>query len=76
MYLGTAGGAVLAGYLGERLGWRSPFWVLGLAGMVYAVFLGFCLVEPDRESTGDKVRGELTDRERIDGIHRRSIPVR
>jgi len=51
VYLGTAGGAVLAGYLGERLGWRSPFWVLGLAGMVYAVLLGVCLVEPDREST-------------------------
>ena len=46
VYLGTAGGAVLAGYLGERLGWRSPFWVLGLAGMVYAVLLGFGLVEP------------------------------
>ena len=53
VYLGTAGGAVLAGYLGERTGWRSPFWVLGLAGMVYAVLLGFCLVEPRRESTED-----------------------
>src|SRR4029077_13178844 len=51
VYLGTAGGAGLAGYLGERLGWRWPFWILGLAGMVYAVFLGFCLVEPPREST-------------------------
>jgi MFS family permease len=51
VYLGTAGGAVLAGYLGERLGWRSPFWVLGLAGVVYAVLLGFVLIEPRREST-------------------------
>ena len=42
VYLGTAGGAVLAGYLGERYGWRSPFWVLGLAGLAYAVFLGIC----------------------------------
>ena len=64
VYLGTAGGAVLAGYLGERLGWRSPFWVLGLAGMVYAVFLGICLVEPARESTeGDEGRSDA-DRER------------
>ena len=55
VYLGTAGGAVLAGYLGERLGWRSSFWVLGSAGMVYAGLLGFGLVEPVRESTGDKV---------------------
>jgi len=51
VYLGTAGGAVLAGYLGESLGWRSPFWILGLAGIVYAGFLGAMLVEPPREST-------------------------
>jgi MFS family permease len=51
VYLGTAGGAVLAGSLGEHFGWRSPFWILGFAGMVYAGLLGFCLVEPRREST-------------------------
>jgi MFS family permease len=48
VYLGTAGGAVLAGFLGERFGWRSPFWVLGLAGILYAAFLGYSLVEPKR----------------------------
>jgi MFS family permease len=48
VYLGMAGGAALAGYLGERAGWRSPFWVLGVAGMAYAVFLGVSLVEPSR----------------------------
>ena len=37
VYLGTAGGAVLAGFLAERQGWRSPFWVLGFVGIVYAV---------------------------------------
>jgi MFS family permease len=51
VYVGTAGGAVLAGYLGEHYGWRSPFWILGLAGMVYAGLLGFWLLEPVREST-------------------------
>jgi MFS family permease len=54
VYLGTAGGAVLAGYLGERLGWRSPFWILGFAGIVYAGLLGYLLVEPDRESDKNK----------------------
>jgi MFS family permease len=57
VYLGTAGGAVLAGYLAERYGWRSPFWALGLAGMAYAALLGFCLIEPVREpakSSGNK----------------------
>ena len=41
VYLGTAGGGVLAGHLGERYGWRSPFLVLGLAGTAYALMLGF-----------------------------------
>jgi len=48
VYLGTAGGAVLAGRLAEHFGWRSPFFVLGLAGAAYALVLGFLLVEPVR----------------------------
>ena len=41
VYLGTAGGAALTGFLAQRQGWRSPFWVLGMVGIVYAVFSGF-----------------------------------
>jgi MFS family permease len=52
VYLGTAGGALLAGFLGQLYGWRSPFWILGLAGMVYAAILWFSLVEPPREKSG------------------------
>jgi sugar phosphate permease len=48
VYLGTAGGWALGGMLADHYGWRSPFWVLGLAGMAYAVMLGFWLVEPSR----------------------------
>jgi len=48
VYLGTAGGAVLAGRLARRFGWRCPFYVLGLAGAAYALVLGFLLVEPVR----------------------------
>jgi sugar phosphate permease len=58
VYLGTAGGAVLAGYLGERLGWRAPFWILGVAGVFYAVLLGLCLVEPRRGATDDHPDGQ------------------
>ncbi len=54
VYLGTAGGAVLAGYLGEHYGWRSPFWTLGLAGLAYAVFLGTVLREPARDHAKEK----------------------
>jgi MFS family permease len=48
VYLGTAGGAALAGHLAKHFGWRSPFYVLGLAGAIYALVLGFWLVEPAR----------------------------
>ena len=54
VYLGTAGGAALTGFLAQRHGWRSPFWVLGLAGTLYAVFLVFFLIEPRRSVAGDQ----------------------
>jgi MFS family permease len=48
VYVGTAGGWFLGGWLGELYGWRSPFWVLGVAGTAYAVALGAMLIEPIR----------------------------
>ncbi|GAC1471707.1 MAG: MFS transporter [Isosphaeraceae bacterium] len=48
VYVGSAGGVVLAGFLGERFGWRSPFWALGLLGIVFAVWLSTQIVEPLR----------------------------
>jgi MFS family permease len=48
VYLGTAGGWYLGGKLGELAGWRSPFWILGIAGLFYALFLGSVLIEPPR----------------------------
>jgi MFS family permease len=48
VYVGTAGGAVLAGHLAQQFGWRAPFYVLGMAGTAYALVLGFLLVEPVR----------------------------
>jgi MFS family permease len=48
VYAGTALGGLLAGFLGQRYGWRSPFWVLGLIGTAYVPLLGFLLIEPKR----------------------------
>ena len=48
VYVGTAGGAALAGRLAKHFGWRSPFLVLGLVGAAYAIALAFILVEPAR----------------------------
>jgi sugar phosphate permease len=59
VYLGTAGGWYIGGALGERYGWQSPFWLLGGAGLVYAVFLGAVLIEPPRVAhDGDADRVE------------------
>jgi MFS family permease len=48
VYLGTAGGWYLGGKLAEFAGWRTPFWSLGLAGLLYALMLGAVLIEPPR----------------------------
>jgi MFS family permease len=52
VYAGTAFGGLFAGFLGQRLGWRSPFRVLGLVGMGYAVVLLVVLREPERAKKG------------------------
>jgi MFS family permease len=54
VYAGTMGGTILAGILGGLYGWRSPFWILGLIGMAYSVFLAFWLVEPKRETSKEE----------------------
>lgn len=67
VYVGTAGGAVLAGRLARQFGWRTPFLVLGLVGAAYAVVLGFILVEPARgqseEAESTPVEPILEDQE-------------
>jgi predicted MFS family arabinose efflux permease len=54
VYAGTAAGGLLAGYLGQRYGWRSPFWVLGLVGILYALWLPFQFAEPVRGGADPK----------------------
>lgn len=58
VYLGTAGGWFLGGQLADIAGWRAPFWSLGMAGLLYALFLGVILIEPAR---GRMIRGDAED---------------
>jgi MFS family permease len=51
VYIGTAGGGALAGFLGQRFGWRFPFWLLGLTGLAFAGFLATQIREPVREES-------------------------
>ena len=48
VYVGSAGGVYFAGLLAERYGWRSPFWVLGSIGVVFALWLTTQIIEPVR----------------------------
>jgi len=65
VYLGTAGGWSLGGALGERFGWRSPFWTLGLAGFLYAFLLGALLIEPVRDRPKTKKKSVLDEMDLI-----------
>ncbi|HWC97755.1 MAG TPA: MFS transporter [Candidatus Sulfopaludibacter sp.] len=39
LYAGIAFGGAIGGWMGERHGWRSPFIVLGIVGVVYSIVL-------------------------------------
>lgn len=54
VYIGTAGGGLLAGVMGELWGWQSPFWLLGIIGIIYAGLIGFWIVEPKRGQSDEK----------------------
>ncbi len=54
VYVGTAGGVLLAGMLAERYSWRSPFLVLGGLGTLYAIWLASRLIEPVRGKSETK----------------------
>ncbi len=49
MNLGLIGGSALAGYLGQQLGWRMDFVVLGGFGFVLAIVAMFVLRDAPRE---------------------------
>ena len=46
--LGTLVGFLVGGWVNEFFGWRTAFMVVGIPGVVYAVFLVFMLKEPPR----------------------------
>lgn len=46
--LGTGGGLIVGGLLGELFGWRLTFLVLGLPGILLGILVYFTLKEPPR----------------------------
>lgn len=54
MYIGLIAGSAIAGYLGERFGWRVDFFTLGGAGLVLAAIAFFVLCDAPRvQPSGD-----------------------
>jgi MFS family permease len=51
VYVGTVGGAFLAGLIGQRFGWRWSFVTFGLFGIVLGLLLTRALREPERQQS-------------------------
>ena len=52
LYCGMIGSGAVAGWLGVRYGWRSPFFIFGALGVLWAVVLFFGLKEPNARVAG------------------------
>lgn len=57
LYAGMAFGGVAGGWMGEHHGWRSPFILLGLIGLVYAVVLARGIRNDGRTKSGSGTSG-------------------
>lgn len=60
--LGTGGGLILGGWLGEMIGWRKTFMVLGIPGVLLGILLYFSVKEPER---GRYDAGEKKDKQAV-----------
>ena len=61
--LGTGGGLIIGGILGEMLGWRTTFLVLGIPGVLLGLLFFFIVKEPQR---GRLDPGEAKDKQAKD----------
>jgi MFS family permease len=59
IYAGTIGGSALAGWMGLKYGWQSPFWVLAIAGIVLGLIVRVFIREPRRNQAERHARGDV-----------------
>jgi len=52
--VGLVGGSTLAGYIGEHVGWRMDFYVLGAAGLLLAVLTSLILRDAPRPQSSER----------------------
>jgi MFS family permease len=61
-FAGAAIGGWFGGWMAERYGWRSSFWCLAVAGLVWAVVIGSTLLRgKHRPPIGVRASGQLRD---------------
>ena len=53
VYIGTIGGAAVAGWIAQRYGWRTPFVIFGVAGVLLGLVLSRRLIEPSKSAIGE-----------------------
>ena len=54
--IGTSGGMLLVGFLGQHFGWRTALQVVGMAGAPLALLVYFTVREPFRRVVGDTAK--------------------
>jgi len=69
LYAGIVMGGVGGGWLGEGYGWRSPFTMLGAAGVVYAVVLVWGLRRSARPATAGSALNLAGSLSKLSGLH-------
>jgi len=53
VYVGTIGGTTVAAFIAAHYGWRAPFLVFGVAGILLGIALQFLIREPPRRDASD-----------------------
>jgi MFS family permease len=60
LYIGVVSSGLIAGYLGDRFGWRSAFWVFGFGGILLALATGHCLRDTRARQSSETISVRLT----------------
>jgi MFS family permease len=69
LYAGIVMGGAGGGWLGETYGWRSPFTLLGAAGVAYFALLAWGLRRPARPATAGSVLHLAGSVKKLSGLH-------
>lgn len=64
-YLGIITSGFLAGYVGERWGWRSAFYIFGLIGIIHGIVLIFRLKDKSGAEEPEKDKPGLAESMRV-----------